>query len=363
MGLSLNVALVVVAFLYAATAFGGETWEKGTHPLYQRITNRGWICIGLLCVTLGLGTAKEIRSHKSEAALQRERDAAKAQLIDVQAQAQSANAGIKTTQDTLATTQTSLNEAQGRLQDAQGRLQDAQGRLVNLQGQAQESNKQLLKANQSLSENREVVTGIASLTNRIDKVGIMTALSKTQTSFPVEVRVPVASVTLKGAPVAKHLVDFLFPKWSTLAVTDEESLMIYLRVESGGGNLIGNLWGFKKNPYEINPIGMAQLNPTGTETSLRMQGRASIESFGKENLLASSFTFPNGQIPAAWLSELRPNTKIFIAGFHLRHDLTAVQFSNLQHFWDTMFQKSGTVRIQLLDQDSFFLEYDIQKQG
>ncbi|MDX6527930.1 MAG: hypothetical protein QOH41_220 [Blastocatellia bacterium] len=363
MGLSLNVALVLVAFLYAATAFGGEIWEKGTRPLYQRITNRGWICISLLCVTLALGTTREIRSHNSEATLQGERDAAKAQLIDVQTQAQSANAGIKTTQETLAKTQTSLNEAQGRLQDAQGRLQDAQGRLINLQGQAQESNKQLLKANQSLSENRTVVGGIADLTRSINNVGIMTALSREQKTFPMEVRIPVADVTLDGAAPATHVVDFLFPKWSKLAVTDDEQLMIYLRVETAGGDLIGNLWGFKKDPYEIKTIGMAVRNPDGTETSLKMFGTAFVKPFGKKMLLASEFTFPNSQVPAAWLAKLRPNTKIFEAGFHLRHDLSTVQFSNLQHFWDTMFQKNGTVRIQLLDQDSFFLEYDIQRQA
>src|SRR5438128_12387760 len=113
MGFFLNLALIVAAFLYAVTAFGGETWHKGDLPLRERITNRGWICLVLLCATLALGTSKEVRSRKIEATLQGERDAAKAQLKDVQSQAQSANEGIKTTQGQVAIAQTSLNESQG----------------------------------------------------------------------------------------------------------------------------------------------------------------------------------------------------------------------------------------------------------
>ena len=33
----------------------------------------------------------------------------------------------------------------------------------------------------------------------------------------------------------------------------------------------------------------------------------------------------------------------------------------MKRFWDELFEGGGTIRIELLDQESFFLEYDIQK--
>jgi len=34
----------------------------------------------------------------------------------------------------------------------------------------------------------------------------------------------------------------------------------------------------------------------------------------------------------------------------------------MKRFWDELFEGGGTIRIELLDQESFFLEYDIQRE-
>jgi hypothetical protein len=60
----LNIALIVLSIGSTLAAFGGETWTKGSEPMLQRITRRGWASILLMTLTLSLGTTKELLSRR-----------------------------------------------------------------------------------------------------------------------------------------------------------------------------------------------------------------------------------------------------------------------------------------------------------
>ena len=62
MNLLINILLLLLGFIGATAAIGGDTWLKKEAPLYRRITVRGWLAIGCLSATLGLGVVKEVRT-------------------------------------------------------------------------------------------------------------------------------------------------------------------------------------------------------------------------------------------------------------------------------------------------------------
>jgi hypothetical protein len=61
----LNIVLLTCGFVGALAAFGGETWRKTDEPLLKRVTNRGWLSVSCLVLTLIVGVLKEVRSNIS----------------------------------------------------------------------------------------------------------------------------------------------------------------------------------------------------------------------------------------------------------------------------------------------------------
>jgi hypothetical protein len=68
MELFLNITLVITGFMFSISAIGGDTYNKGSQPLLERITKRGWLSIICLLLTLGCGVAKEYLSAKKSVA-------------------------------------------------------------------------------------------------------------------------------------------------------------------------------------------------------------------------------------------------------------------------------------------------------
>jgi hypothetical protein len=56
----INIALGACALTASLAAFGGKTTRDGEHPLFQRITQRGWVALICFVSTFGLIVAKEI---------------------------------------------------------------------------------------------------------------------------------------------------------------------------------------------------------------------------------------------------------------------------------------------------------------
>ncbi|MEQ3531191.1 hypothetical protein [Pseudoalteromonas sp. XMcav11-Q] len=66
MTLLINIALLILSSTAALSAFGGDTWHKGNKPLYLRITQRGYISLLCLTLTLIVGIAKEVHETKNK---------------------------------------------------------------------------------------------------------------------------------------------------------------------------------------------------------------------------------------------------------------------------------------------------------
>ena len=85
--LFLNIAVLVVGTIGTLAAFGGETWIKGTAPLWKRVTRpRGWLALACLICACVLGIVEMVvSSNKARtAALEAKtaQDALTAQLAD-----------------------------------------------------------------------------------------------------------------------------------------------------------------------------------------------------------------------------------------------------------------------------------------
>jgi hypothetical protein len=76
----LNIFLLLLSSAATLAAFGGETWEKGTKPLIQRITARGWISLGIMIAAFTLAVLKESQENAASRKLQEEKDLASAKL-------------------------------------------------------------------------------------------------------------------------------------------------------------------------------------------------------------------------------------------------------------------------------------------
>lgn len=62
--IAINIFLAFFGFLGTLSAFGGDTWIKGNHPLIKRITKRGWLSLTCLVLAFGMGIYKEILINK-----------------------------------------------------------------------------------------------------------------------------------------------------------------------------------------------------------------------------------------------------------------------------------------------------------
>jgi hypothetical protein len=59
----INIILLLLGFIGAIVAIGGDTWHKGEKQLIRRITKRGWIAILVLALILALGIVKEFSAQ------------------------------------------------------------------------------------------------------------------------------------------------------------------------------------------------------------------------------------------------------------------------------------------------------------
>ena len=66
MEISINIILLLLGFIGAIIAIGGDTWLEGNQTFFKRITLRGWLSIIILFLTLSLGTFKEIDTEIKE---------------------------------------------------------------------------------------------------------------------------------------------------------------------------------------------------------------------------------------------------------------------------------------------------------
>lgn len=66
--LILNLFLVTFALVGSLAAFGGDTWEKGTGPILQRVTSRGWVALACLFLAFALSGVKEILLYRESKA-------------------------------------------------------------------------------------------------------------------------------------------------------------------------------------------------------------------------------------------------------------------------------------------------------
>ena len=184
--------------------------------------------------------------------------------------------------------------------------------------------------------------------------------------FLVRVLIPVKRLQTETSE-PKQLVDSLFPNWQEVAVAENpehDDLMISLQLDgrmSPDTFLLGSLWGFRKKPYDIKPLGMAAPQSTGTETSLTIKGSASLVRRDKQIYLQAEYEFPNPEVAGKWLTEFPQGTKIFEAGFHLRKNLTEEQNTRMKNFWREVFGPAGKLRIEISGTKNFVLEYDLQK--
>ena len=67
---AINVGLLLLGFVGAIAAIGGDTWRKGENSVLQRITRRGWVSIIALMLALTLGVAKEFRLRSATVAFE-----------------------------------------------------------------------------------------------------------------------------------------------------------------------------------------------------------------------------------------------------------------------------------------------------
>lgn len=106
--LMLNVLLLILATVTAASAIGGETWLKDQPSFFKSITKRGWASLICAVLTLGVGVGKEIlaghESSKQQAKndqLQGTVDSQVKQIAELRAELKAAYKKIQEDQKTL----------------------------------------------------------------------------------------------------------------------------------------------------------------------------------------------------------------------------------------------------------------------
>jgi hypothetical protein len=124
--IAINVALLLLGFLGAVAAFGGETWHKGEEPVLKRITKRGWISISALSLTLALGIAKEFRartaaeaSAQAQSKLENQLRITNNQLITASASRDNLAVQFQDANQTISLSNSALDKANAKLEKAQ----------------------------------------------------------------------------------------------------------------------------------------------------------------------------------------------------------------------------------------------------
>jgi len=369
--LLINILLLVAGFASAIVAFGGDTWTKGKKPVLERITARGWISILAMVVALALGAYKEILTKSQDEAKSAESKAREAELkadrARLQIQLDDETGRLKLLQGHATTAESQLTSANQALAQNRKVVSGVAGLETQIRGQVDMANHQISMANQNLDKSGQVLAVMGELQSQIRDVGLLTALAKSQSQLDVEVSIPIRPIRPPSGPVPKTVIDLIFPKWREDGIQDPEKLLIGFEIESFsrpmGLGLAGSLWGFRKDPYDIQTIGTANLDEKSAATEIdRMFGQARVvaETNGQASLV-TSFRFNKSQVPGQWLSEFRTGTKLFTAEYIVRDDIDASEKQWLIDFWNQMFSKTGSFRIPLMDQANFFMEYGLKR--
>jgi len=358
----INVLLLITGFAGAIIAVGGDTWLKGKNPLLERITARGWLSILLMVIALALGVYKELRTKSLEASKDAESQT-REKLLQSKLDDETIRLVVLQSQATTTANQLTLaNKALAEDKRMVGGIAEVEKQI---HGQVDAANEQISIANQNLLKSGQVLDAIGGLQTQIRDVSLLTALSKSQNQFNIEVRIPIRRVRLSGDPAPKTVIDLIFPRWQQDGIQDPEQLLLGLELESFsrplGRGLMGSMWGFRKNPYDIKTFGSADVNElsASTNTDMKMYGDAKVISADNQSVLVSTFRFPKTEVPGQWLSEFRTGTKVFTAWFAVRNDLDSSEMQRLIDLWNRMFSQTGSFRIPLLDQDNFFMEYQL----
>ena len=107
-----NLSLLIVGFAGAIIAIGGDTWHKGTEPVLQRITKRGWLSIVALSLTTMLGVIKEFRAAETAEVAAMELKRAEASRKELQEQLQETSVQFIKSQRSLESANQKLEKAQ-----------------------------------------------------------------------------------------------------------------------------------------------------------------------------------------------------------------------------------------------------------
>src|SRR2546425_3581493 len=109
--LLLNLALATFGLAGTLAAFGGETWEKGTGPILQRVTRRGWVALACLVIAFILGGIKEVALYRQAERDERIKEALQKKNDEQQKQIESQLRQIAELQASIGKSATGLAEA------------------------------------------------------------------------------------------------------------------------------------------------------------------------------------------------------------------------------------------------------------
>jgi hypothetical protein len=371
--LLINILLLVAGFASAIVAFGGDTWVKEKKPLIERITARGWVSILAMVIALALGAYKETLTKRKDDTKDAENKLRETELKGDRARLQlkldDETTRLKILQSQVTTAEDELTHANQALAQNRKVVGSIAGLEKQIQGQVDVANQQISVANQNLDKSGQVLSAIGGLQTQIHDVALLTALTKRQSELDIEVNIPIRPIRFPGVSVPTTLIDLVFPKWREDGIQDPEEALLGFEIESAsrlrGLGLNGNLWGFRKDPYNIVTLGMADIDErlAATRTEMKMYGSARLGGTIDQAALVSSFRFPESQVPGQWLSEFRTGTKFFSVKFTVRKDLDTSEKQRLIDFWNKMFSETGSFIIPLLDQDNFFMEYKLKRNG
>lgn len=351
----LGILVLTAGFGATIVAFGGQAWIEGNSPVLKRITVRGWLSILFLVLALALGVSKEFLSASQEAV----RSAADATKEGERLARESAlKTELVASNRTLELLKGQLNAANAALQQTNTLTAEIADLSRRINAEVDLGAEQLDAANKSLSKSGELVRDIAELQLLTKNATLLNVLSRKQAQFALQIAVP---LDLTQARRSKELVDSLFPSWRRDGVQDGKKLLITFEANSRTRALSGSFWGFRETPYKLVSIGTAEgHDPLAHD--LTMHGAVYLSTDGKtKSILSATYKFPSSQVPSQWLAEFRVGTQLFTASIGLRTDLPESHVTALATMWHSTFGSSAALRIPLLEEDSFFMEYDLER--
>ena len=130
MDTAINVGLLLLGFVGAVAAIGGDTWRKGAESLLRRITRRGWVSIVSLLLALSLGVIKEFQQQTATIAFE-------GSITNLQGRLDTATNKLSRAQRSLAALEPNILEGMFRLTERIPREQDFA--FVQFNGRLRES--------------------------------------------------------------------------------------------------------------------------------------------------------------------------------------------------------------------------------